>query len=149
MKTFLVMFLILAAIPATAADSGPIVVVTGGQVRGLLLDNGGAIFKGIPFAQPPVADLRWREPMPVKPWSGVRGATAFGPMCAQNPNSFAGKGSETAKEDCLYLNIWTPSWPSQSRKPVMVWIPGGVTSRVVVRRTFMMARVWRGTAWCW
>ena len=64
LKTFLVIFIAVAAI-ATAADSGPIVSVTGGQIRGALLDKGGAVFKGIPFAQPPVGDLRWREPMPV------------------------------------------------------------------------------------
>ena len=83
MKGFVVMLVALAAIPASAADSGPIVKVTGGQVRGATLDKVGAVFKGIPFAQPPVGTLRWREPMPVKPWAGVRDATAFGPLCAQ------------------------------------------------------------------
>jgi len=88
------------------------------------LDKGEAVFKGIPFAQAPVGDLRWREPMSVKPWSGVRDATAFGAPCAQNPY-FIANAKEASREDCLFLNIWSPEWPGKSRKPVMVWIPGG------------------------
>jgi para-nitrobenzyl esterase len=83
MKTFVVICVALATIPASAADAGPTAKVTGGQVRGALLDKGGAVFKGIPYAQPPVGELRWREPMPVNPWAGVRDATGFGPLCAQ------------------------------------------------------------------
>src|SRR5215471_6727266 len=79
-----VVFVLLIAFAAFAAD-GPVVSVPGGQVRGRVLKDGGAVFRGIPFAQPPLADLRWREPMPVKPWSGVREATAFGGECPQNP----------------------------------------------------------------
>jgi para-nitrobenzyl esterase len=119
------MFTLLAAIALSAADSGPIVNVTGGQIRGALFDKGGAVFKGIPYAQPPVGDLRWREPMPVTPWTGVRDTTAFGAPCAQNPNSFMPGLGAMSREDCLFLNVWTPEWPSRSRKPVMVWIPGG------------------------
>jgi len=112
---------ILFWISARAADS-PTVTVTGGQARGTFLEKGGAVFKGIPFAQPPVGDLRWRDPAPLKPWSGLREATAFGPPCAQNSN---GRMLEASKEDCLYLNVWAPEWPAQSRKPVMVWFHGG------------------------
>jgi len=112
---------ILLAIAATAADS-PTLSVTGGQLHGGLLEKGGAVFKGIPFAQPPVGDLRWREPLPVKSWTGVREAAAFGPPCAQNAN---GRMLESSKEDCLFLNVWTGEWPSKARKPVMVWIHGG------------------------
>ena len=61
--------------------------------------------------------------MPVKPWTGVRDATAFGAICPQSP-MFISKGA-ISKEDCLYLNVWTPEWPNRSRMPVMVWIPGG------------------------
>jgi para-nitrobenzyl esterase len=106
---------------ATAAESGPIVAVTGGQVQGATLEKGGAVFKGIPFAQPPVGELRWREPMPVKSWAGVRDATDFGAGCAQGPSPDVG----VSKEDCLYLNVWTAEWPGRTQKPVMVWIPGG------------------------
>ncbi|MGD0966250.1 MAG: carboxylesterase family protein [Candidatus Acidiferrales bacterium] len=120
----LALFIVLAAIPASAADSGPVVAVTGGRIRGAVLPNSGAVFKGIPFAAPPVGDLRWREPMPVNPWGGVRDATKFGAPCAQNPY-FISDAKEVSREDCLFLNIWSPEWPSRSRKPVMVWIPGG------------------------
>src|SRR5215472_14291318 len=88
------------------ADSGLVVKVTGGQIRGALLDKGGAVFKGIPYAQPPVGDLRWREPMSVKPWAGVRDGTAFGSICPQAPRT-----PPMGNEDCLYLNVWTPEWP--------------------------------------
>ncbi len=107
---------------AAAAAEPPVVSVTGGQVRGGSLEKGGAVFKGIPFAQAPVGELRWREPQPVKSWAGVREATAFGPACAQNAN---GRMLENSREDCLFLNVWTPEWPVKSRKPVMVWIHGG------------------------
>src|SRR5215472_13400906 len=103
-----------------AAD--PTVTVTGGPIRGANLKESGAVFKGIPFAQPPVDDLRWQAPALVKPWAGVRDAVAFGPPCAQNAG---GRMLETSREDCLYLNVWTPEWPSQSAKPVMIWIHGG------------------------
>src|SRR5579871_1761250 len=101
---------------AGAAQGPPIVAVTGGKIQGSVLSPGAA-FKGIPFAAPPVGDLRWREPKPVKPWPGVRDAAQFGSRCMQN-----GAG---VSEDCLYLNVWTPEWPSKSLKPVMLWIHGG------------------------
>ena len=100
MKIVVAVFIVLAAIAGSTADSSPTVTVTGGQVRGALLDKGGAVFKGIPYAQPPVGDLRWREPMPVKPWTGVRDTTAFGAPCAQNPNPLL-LGLAATSEDCL------------------------------------------------
>jgi para-nitrobenzyl esterase len=124
MKTVIATFILFATIPGRAADSGPTVAVIGGQIRGTVLDKGGAVFKGIPYAQPPVGDLRWREPMPVKPWTGVREATEFGPICAQFM-SLIPNAAQISKEDCLYLNVWTSEWPSKSRRPVMLWIPGG------------------------
>ena len=105
----------------SAAD--PAVSVTGGRIQGSALERGGAAFKGIPFAQPPVEALRWREPQPLKPWTGVRAATSFGAPCAQNSGN--GRALETSSEDCLFLNVWTPEWPSVTRKPVMLWIHGG------------------------
>jgi para-nitrobenzyl esterase len=109
---------------SAATLPGPIVSVTGGRIRGTLLPKGGAAFKGIPYAQPPVGDLRWREPTPIKPWNGVRDATAFGAICPQAPY-FIPNAAEIAKEDCLYLNVWTSEWPSNTTKAVMVWIHGG------------------------
>jgi len=120
----LTLYLLLAAVTTMAAESGPIVAVSGDRVQGAILSAGGAVFKGIPYAQPPVGALRWREPLPVKAWPGVRAATNFEPACAQTPQLLPDI-AKTSKEDCLYLNVWTPDWPSKSGKPVMVWIPGG------------------------
>lgn len=83
-------------------------------------------FKGIPFAQPPVGDLRWKAPQPAKKWSGVRNATAFGPRCMQSPlYSDQIFRSASPSEDCLYLNIWTPAKSSSGKLPVLVYFFGG------------------------
>jgi len=79
-------------------------------------------FKGIPFAAPPVGDLRWRPPQPVSHWDGVRKADALGPVCMQNG---PGGGGAKPSEDCLYLNVWTAANSASDKRPVMVWIYGG------------------------
>ncbi|NDY55506.1 carboxylesterase family protein [Desulfovibrio sulfodismutans] len=78
------------------------------------------IFLGIPYAQPPTGDLRWKAPGPPRPWEGVRDATAFGPACAQT-----GPLENGSSEDCLTLNVWTPLSARSEKLPVMVWIHGG------------------------
>ena len=91
-------------------------------------ENGLAVYKGIPFAAPPVGDLRWRSPQPAAAWSGVLKADAFAPVCPQPDGANAALGMPVlpSSEDCLYLNVWTPvSLFSSRRAPVMVWIYGG------------------------
>jgi para-nitrobenzyl esterase len=110
------------ALPANAATTDAVVSLPAGQIRGSLLKQGGAAFRGVPFAQPPVGQLRWRPPAPVKPWSGERDATRFGAPCSQNSN---GQVLEQSSEDCLFLNVWTPEWPARTKMPVMFWIHGG------------------------
>lgn len=114
----------LRAQQPTVTATGPVVDVTGGRVRGMTLAGGGAAYLGIPYARPPVGPLRWREPMPVEAWTGVRDAVTAGPPCAQNPY-FVPTAREISREDCLYLNVWTPEVGASRRRPVMVWIPGG------------------------
>ena len=107
---------------------GPIVKSSCGQVRGGLSD-GVAVFKGVRFAAPPYGVNRFRPPQPVEPWEGVRDALEFGPKSFQVAYP-AGVQEAMAElvgqgEDCLTLNIWTPDVQG-GRRPVMVWIPGGM-----------------------
>ncbi len=99
--------------------------VESGKVRGLV-SGGLEIFKGIPYAAPPVGNLRWRAPQPVAPWKGVRAATNYGHDCMQLPfpNDAAPLRTQPS-EDCLYLNVWAPRQRNGRSLPVMVWIYGG------------------------
>jgi para-nitrobenzyl esterase len=97
-----------------------------GQLRGVA-QAGVESFKGVPFAAPPVGELRWRAPQPVQPWSGVRAADAYSSDCMQVPfpSDAAPLGTKPA-EDCLYLNVWRPAGTkAEARLPVMFWIYGG------------------------
>src|SRR3954453_12492322 len=102
-----------------------IVDTTSGRLEGLT-DGEVAVFRGIPFAAPPVGELRFRAPRPVEPWAGVRPASEFGCWAPQNApaTTLSGQLPGTQAEDCLSLNVWTPAADS-ARRPVMVWIHGG------------------------
>ncbi|HWR50014.1 MAG TPA: carboxylesterase family protein [Bryobacteraceae bacterium] len=88
--------------------------------------SGIRMFKGIPFGQPPVGDLRWKDPQPVKDWDGVRQTVQFGPRCMQHA-IFGDMGfrSNGMSEDCLYLNVWTPAKSAKEKLPVLVYFFGG------------------------
>ena len=118
-------FVLFGASMAIAQQAGPLVAVTGGIIRGLLTEDGGAAFKGIPYARPPVGNLRWREPKTVEPWEGVRETTQFSIACTQLSEGWNERFVASSGEDCLYLNVATPEWPVKSKHPVMVWIHGG------------------------
>ena len=110
---------------AMAASPGMEASLDTGVVRGSVQD-GVIAFNGIPFAAPPVGDLRWRAPQPATAWQGVRSASEYGPDCMQLPFvSDAAPLVGTPSEDCLYLNVWKPAKPSAHKRPVMVWIYGG------------------------
>ena len=108
---------------------GPVVHTPFGALEGIWSDEaaGVSVFRGVPFAQPPVGDLRWRPPVALDAWDGIRAATEFGSACwqARNPdNSPYARGELPRSEDCLTLNVWTASHIGQ-RRPVMVWFHGG------------------------
>ncbi len=124
LKTGYSLVLALAALlSASAADR---VKTANGVLEAAPASSGVRVFQGIPFAAPPVGDLRWKEPQPVKNWKGVRPAAAFGPRCMQQ-SLFSDMifRSNGMGEDCLYLNIWTPAKSAKARLPVLVYFYGG------------------------
>jgi para-nitrobenzyl esterase len=117
--------------PSSAQISGPL-KVSGGSVQGLHgKDPAVTVFKGIPYAAPPVGDLRWRAPQPVVPWDGVRVADKFGNGCIQyevyerKPWTHEFMAHNDISEDCLYLNVWTPARSGTDKLPVYVFLYGG------------------------
>ncbi|SNR94817.1 MULTISPECIES: carboxylesterase/lipase family protein [unclassified Azospirillum] len=128
----LVLASVWIALPAAAQQgaqpmaAGDAVPIDGGLVTGRALPSGVTAYLGMPYAAPPVRELRWHEPQPVAPWQGVLAADKFAPQCIQplrdaTSNHYA--GVEVSSEDCLYLNVWTR--PDLKKAPVIVYIHGG------------------------
>ena len=136
MKKYLLLMGLAALLAACSAPApqSPVLTVEGGQIQGVPADVAGVtVFRGIPFAAPPIGENRWRAPQPVVPWEGVRVCDKFGHpafQAAHYPGGYTtewGYGDEAPySEDCLYLNVWTKA-PGQTGKklPVAVWIFGG------------------------
>src|ERR1700712_2136808 len=101
-------------------SAGPLVRLPEGSVRGRT-EDGVAVFRGMPFARPPVGELRLAAPMPVEPWEGVREALAFGPPPPQS-SAMGGPTARDSEGDWLTVNVWSPAL--DGRLPVMVWIHG-------------------------
>jgi para-nitrobenzyl esterase len=109
----------------SAAISDPVRIDTG-LVSGIAgTSDDVRVYKGIPYAAPPVGDLRWREPRPASHWDGVRKADEFSAVCMQQQRGPAGASTPAPSEDCLYLNIWTGAKSASERRPVIVWSYGG------------------------
>jgi len=116
--------LLAAGSPAVAQER---IAIEAGTIEGIALASGVEAWLGVPFAAPPLRELRWQPPQPVAHWDGIRHADRFAPQCLQPLRSHRQNhyfGHEATSEDCLYLNIWAPPGPRE-RLPVVVWIYGG------------------------
>ena len=117
LKSLLPLILVGFFFYSNAQTLSNVIETKNGKVEGTI-ENGIKVFKGIPFAAPPVGDLRWKAPQPVKSWEGILKTDKFKPGSIQNQKL-------EQSEDCLYLNIWTQAKTAKDKLPVMVWIHGG------------------------
>ena len=119
------LFLALMVLGVPAMAAAQTVTVTGGQIAGEKLSDGTFAFKGVPFARPPVGDLRWAPPHDPLPWSDVRPARDSAPACTQLDYGWNSELARTSQEDCLYLELRTPTLDTGAHRPVIVFIHGG------------------------
>ena len=124
-----ILFFLVALLPLTLfaqlGNEVPKVRITNGTLEGSS-SSGISIFRGVPYAQPPVGNLRWKAPQPVKNWEGVRKAEKFGPRAMQKPiYGDMNFRSDGVSEDCLYLNVWTAAKTGNEKLPVLVYFYGG------------------------
>jgi para-nitrobenzyl esterase len=126
----LILFITIALVfnkPVAAQQNNPKVRISNGSLKGLYNPSTSIYsYKGVPFAAPPIGDLRWKEPQPVKNWTGVRKAEHFSHMPMQK-RVFSDMvfRADTMSEDCLYLNVWTPAKSAKEKLPVLVYFYGG------------------------
>ena len=127
---FLLLILLASAavaLPVSLGSADPVTIASG-QISGQAVGDDGAVrvYKGIPYAAPPVGSLRWKPPQPVARWDGVRACDTFGAACPQKYQSrVPGIELPHTDEDCLYLNVWTAARDAGEKRPVMFWIHGG------------------------
>ena len=117
--------MLLAALALAGALPDIVVQTEAGKIAGEATPDGRHLFRGVPFAQPPVGDLRWKPPLPAKPWAGIRDATKSGPGCRQIDYGWNHGNAVDQSEDCLYLEVVSPDLKPARPLPVMVWIHGG------------------------
>ena len=120
MRHLLLFLCLVLSVPVFASDRDNVVKIDSGYVLGSGTDV--RVYKGIPYAAPPVGELRWRAPQPVKVWDGIRVSKTFSLSCPQPPGAVP---KQQMGEDCLTLNVWTPARKANARLPVLVSIPGG------------------------